>query len=148
MVSKKAVSALIFWASAQILMPAYAGNEFPPVPPAKNDYITCEIPPCTQGAAMAWSRKNPYGVAISVRMGRKAAVTDDQIKRVLTDGFKHYGVEQIKFFFENYNGVSSSIGLHVKGGAGGGYGIDNVREDVERKASYALNRNPLFLPSN
>jgi len=146
MVSKKAVYVLLVCASAQILTPAYAGDEFPKVALAKDDYIICEKQPCVGIAGIRWSRDNPYGVAVSVRIGSKAAVTADQIKQVLTADFKHYGVKNIKFFFEDYEGVASSIGLHVKGGATASHGIDTVRGEIPTMAKYALNRDPVLLP--
>ncbi len=114
---------------------------------AKDDYVTCEISPCVSVAGIRWSRKNPNGVAVSVRMGKKAAVTDDQIKQILTADLNHYGVRTIKFFFENFDGNSSAINLHVRGGVEGVFTIANVRNEIEAIARRAKNTNPLFSSS-
>ncbi len=114
---------------------------------AKDDYITCWKQPCVHDEGIDWSIKHANGVAISVRMGKKAAVTDDQIKQILTADLKHYGVENVKFFFENFDGNSSAIALHVRGGVEGIFGIDTVRDKIKNVARRAKNTNPLFSPN-
>ncbi len=112
----------------------------------KEDYITCWKQPCVRVAGSEWSEKNPNGVAVSVRMGSQPAATDDQIKMVLTRDLNHYGVKNIKFFYEQNDAVASGICLHVRGGTEGVFMISNVREELEAVAKRALNTNPLFLP--
>ena len=97
-------------------------------------------------AGSEWSEKNPFGVAVSVRMGIKPAVTDDQIKMVLTQDFAHFGVEQLRFFYETHDGVASGIRLHVRGGTEGPFVIGNVRQHVELVAKRAQNKNPATIP--
>lgn len=93
-------------------------------------------------AGSEWSEKNPFGVAVGVRMGTKPAVTDDQIKAVLTQDFKHYGITQIKFFYEQNDVRSSTMSLHVRGGTEGPLNISNVRQKVKGIADRAKNTNP------
>ena len=110
---------------------------------AAGDYITdCKYATCVGLAAMRWSRENPFGVAVGVSMGTKPAVTDDQIKMVLTQDFQHYGIKQIKFFYEHHQGIASAITLHVRGGTEGPFVIGNVREEIEGLAERAKNKNP------
>ncbi len=111
---------------------------------AKDDYVTCWKQPCVYDEGIAWSKKNQNGVAVSVRVGQKAAVTDDQIKQVITNDFKHYGVKEMKFFFEKFKGSSSVIALHVRGGIEGTFGIHNVRDEIKSIAKRAKNTDPLF----
>ena len=87
---------------------------------------------------------NPHGVAISVAMGTKPVVTDDDIKNVLTRDLNKHGVTRIKFFFEQNDMPASGIAFHVRGGTEGIYLIDNVREQVEAIARRAKDRNPVF----
>ena len=98
-------------------------------------------------AGSEWSEKNPFGVAVSVRMGTRPAVTDDQIKMVLTRDFQHYGISRLKFFYEEYRGVASSIRLHVRGGTEGPFVIGNVRQEIEGLAERAKNKNPATIRS-
>ena len=112
---------------AAFLVPAY--GEAQETISAKDDYITCWKQPCIYTAGSEWSEKNPNGVAVAVAMGTKSAVTDDQVKQVITADLNHYGVTNIKFFFENYKGAAIAIALHVRGGTEGTYGIDTVRDE-------------------
>ena len=96
-------------------------------------------------AGSEWSEKNPFGVAVSVRMGTRPAVTDDQIKMVLTRDFQHHGIEQIRFFYESHDAVASVITLHVRGGTEGPFVIGNVRQEIEMIARRAKNQNPATL---
>ena len=48
-----------------------------------------------------------------------SVVTDDQIKQVLLSDLRHYGTSNVKFFFESYEGKSTAIALHVRGGTEG-----------------------------
>ncbi len=111
---------------------------------AKNDYITCWKQPCIYTAGSQWSEKNPNGVAVAVAIGKQSVVTDDQVKQVITADLNHYGVKNIKFFFENYEGVATAIALHVRGGTEGTYGIDTVRDEIKSIAQRAKNTNPIF----
>jgi len=114
---------------------------------AKNDYVTCWKQPCVYSEGSKWSENNPNGVAISIRMGKKAAVTDNQIKQVLTADLRHYGVSNIKFFYEKFEGNSSAISLHVRGGTEGIFTIANVRGEIEAISKRAKNTNPVFRSS-
>lgn len=110
---------------------------------ASTDYIKdCEFATCVGLVAMRWSKEHPFGVAVGVRMGTKPAVTDDQIKMVLTQDLNYYGVENVKFFFENHRGVASAISLHVRGGTEGPLLISTVRQEIEVIAERAKNKNP------
>ncbi|MEW7988297.1 MAG: hypothetical protein AB2805_07425 [Candidatus Thiodiazotropha sp.] len=111
---------------------------------AKDDYITCWKQPCVRVAGSKWSEENPNGVAVSVRMGVKPAVTDDQIKMVLTHDLRKHGVKLIKFFYEQNDAIASGIALHVRGGTDGLFTISNVRKQIPSIARRALNNNPLF----
>ena len=111
---------------------------------AKDDYITCWKQPCVDVAGSEWSEKNPNGVAVGVAMGVKPAVTDDQIKTVLTHDLTKNGVKTIKFFYEQNDAPASVITLHVRGGLEGPFLIGNVREQIPYIARRALNTNPLF----
>ena len=95
---------------------------------------------------MRWSGKNPFGVAVSVRMGTRPAVTDDQIKMVLTRDFQYYGVDEIKFFYEQNDVPASVMALHVRGGTEGPFVIDEVRQQVKLIAERAKNNNPALIP--
>ena len=77
-------------------------------------------------------------------MGVKAAVTDAEIKMVLTHDFKKYGVNNIKFFYEQNDAPASGITLHVRGGLEGPFTIDTVRQQIPTIARQALNDNPVF----
>lgn len=98
-------------------------------------------------AGSEWSEKNPFGVAVSVRIGTQPAVTDDQIKMVLTQDFQHYGISNIKFFYEKNDVPASVMRLHVRGGTEGPFVISNVRQEIETVAQRAKNNNPATLPS-
>ena len=111
---------------------------------AKEDYITCWKQPCIYAAGSEWSERNPNGVAVAVAMGTEPAVTDDQIKMVLTHDLEANGVEHIKFFFEQNDAPACGIVFHVRGGSEGIFTIGNVREHVRAVARSALNENPLF----
>lgn len=111
---------------------------------AKDDYITCWQQPCVFVEGSKWSEKNPNGVAVSVAFGAKPAVTDDQIKTILTEDFSHYGVTQLKFFYERNDAPASVIGLHVRGGTEGPFLIGTVRQEIERIAQRVSNENPVF----
>lgn len=111
---------------------------------AKDDYVTCWKQPCVLSAGSQWSEKNPNGVAVAIRMGVQSAVTDDQIKMVLTRDLKKYGVKNFKFFFEQNDAPASGIFLHVRGGTEGMYTIRDVRKNIQNIAKRALNKNPLF----
>jgi len=111
---------------------------------AKDDYITCWKQPCVRIAGSEWSEKNPNGVGISVRMGTQPAVTDNQIKTVLTRDFKEHGMMNIKFFFEQNDAPASGMAFHIRGGTEGLFFIDDVRKKVESIAKRAANTNPVF----
>lgn len=113
---------------------------------ASPDYIQdCKYATCVGLAGLEWSKDNPFGVAVAVSMGTKPAVTDDQIKMVLTRDFKHYGVDHIKFYFEQNDAVASVIRLHVRGGVEGPFVISNVRQEIQNVAKRALNKNPAMI---
>lgn len=124
-----------------LIFPALASGE---TISAKDDYVTCQKKPCIYQAAIAWSEQNSNGVAVSVAMGTQSAVTDHQVKQVLFNDLQHHGVETIKFFYENYDGVATAIAFHVRGGVEGTFGIDNVRDQVKGIALRAKNTNSLF----
>lgn len=124
------------------LAPAY--GEIPGTISVKNDYIPCDVQPCVDIAGSEWSEKNPNGVAVGVAMGVKPAVTDEQIKMVLTHDLTKHGVKNIKFFYEQNDAPASVITLHVRGGSEGPFLIGNVREQIPSIARRALNTNPLF----
>lgn len=111
---------------------------------AKEDYITCWKQPCVKVAGSIWSEKNPNGVAVSVRMGIKPAVTDDEIKMVLTHDFIKHGAMNIKFFYEQNDALANLIFFHVRGGTEGPFLIDTVRQEVSNISKRALNTNPIF----
>jgi len=111
---------------------------------AKDDYITCWKQPCVDVAGSEWSEKNQNGVAVSVRMGTKPAVTDDQIKMVLIHDLTKHGIKNIKFFFEQNDAPSNLIFLHVRGGLEGPFLIGNVRKQIPAITRRALNTNPVF----
>lgn len=109
---------------------------------ASPDYIKdCKYATCVGLAALRWSKEHPFGVAVGVSMGTKPAVTDHQIKMVLTRDFKHYGVTEVKFFFEQNDVPASVMTLHVRGGTEGVFNISNVRQKVEGMANRAKNKN-------
>ncbi|MCP5244905.1 MAG: hypothetical protein H6937_02595 [Burkholderiales bacterium] len=120
---------------------ALAQNTLPSV---QNDYIPCDVQPCVDIAGSEWSEKNPNGVAVGVAMGIKPAVTDAEIKMVLTHDLTKHGVKNIKFFYEQNDAPASSITLHVRGGLEGPFTIDTVRQQIPSIARRALNTNPLF----
>lgn len=93
-------------------------------------------------AGSEWSENHPFGVAVAVSMGTEPAVTDAQIKMVLTRDFKHYGIDHIKFFYEQNDVPASVMTLHVRGGTEGPFVISNVRQEVEGIAKRAKNNNP------
>ncbi|MEP0174133.1 MAG: hypothetical protein ABJD02_09640 [Paraglaciecola sp.] len=110
---------------------------------ASGDYIKdCKHSTCAGLAALRWSKSHPFAVAVAVRMGTKPAVTDDQIKMVLTRDFANHGVKEIKFFYEYHDAVASVMTLHVRGGTEGGFVISDVRQEVEGIAERARNQNP------
>ena len=111
---------------------------------AKDDYVTCWKQPCAYDEGIDWSKSNPNSVAVSVRMGQKAAVTDDQIKQVLIADLNRYGVTNVRFFFEKFKGNSSAIALHVRGGVEGVFGIHNIRDEIKSIARWTQNTNPVF----
>ena len=124
---------------------------FTPVPKAKaekitakDDYIPCDVQPCVTIAGSEWSERNPNGVAVGVAMGTKPAVTDSQIKQVLMQDLKKYGVKRVKFFYEQNDAVASGITLHVRGGTEGVFTIANVRQKIPAIAKRALNSDPIF----
>ncbi len=119
----------------------FAKDELPSV---KNDYIPCDVQPCVTISGSEWSEKNQNGVAVAVRMGVKPAVTDEQIKMVLTHDLKKHGVNNIKFFYEQNDAPANLIFLHVRGGLEGPFLIGDVREQIPSIAKRALNTNPLF----
>ncbi len=125
-----------------LLASAYSAGQTPIS--AKGDYITCWKQPCVQVAGSIWSEKNSNGVGISVRMGKQSIATDDQIKTVLTNDLKYYGVTKIKFFFERFEGKSTAIALHVRGGLEGTFFVDEVRKKIPAISKRAKNTNPLF----
>ena len=124
------------------IIPAYSADT--ETISAKEDYVTCWKQPCVLTAGSEWSEKNPNGVAVAVRMGLKSAATDDQIKMVITHDLKKYGVENIKFFYEQNDAPASGIFLHVRGGTEGIFTISDVRQNIQSIASRALNKNSLF----
>lgn len=127
------------------VLPAFAeGTTAPLTLSAKDDYITCWKQPCVRVAGSEWSEENPHGVAISVRMGTKPVVTDDEVKQVLTRDFAEHGVTNVRFFFEQNDTPAIGIAFHVRGGTEGIFLIDNVRDSVASTAAQAKNTNPLF----
>lgn len=115
---------------------------------ASPDYIKdCKYATCVGMAGSEWSENNPFGVAVSVRMGTQPAVTDSQIKMVLTSDFAHYGVTNVKFFYEQNDVPASVIRLHVRGGTEGPFIISNVRQEIELIAQRAKNKNPAMITS-
>ena len=98
-------------------------------------------------AGSEWSEKNQNGVAIAVRMGLKPAVTDDEIKMVLTRDFEKQGLTNVRFFFEQNDAPANLIFFHIRGGTEGPYLIDSVRQAVPKSAMRALNTNPIFRES-
>lgn len=111
---------------------------------AKDDYITCWKQPCVLIEGSRWSKKNPNGIAIAVRMGTQPVVTDDEIKTVLTRDFRKYGMSNIKFFYEQNDTPATGITFHIRSGTEGVFLISNVREQVEKMAKRASNTNPIF----
>ena len=77
-------------------------------------------------------------------MGTQPAVTDDQIKTVLTKDFEKHGMTSIKFFYEQNDAPATGIAFHIRGGMEGLFFIDDVREKVESIARRAANTNPVF----
>lgn len=137
-----AVSALILFAFFSFSGAAHA-EKFD----ASSDYIKgCKYATCVGLAALRWSKANPYGVAVAVSMGTKPAVTEDKIKMVLTQDLKHYGIEQVKFYYEQNDVPSSVMTLHVRGGTEGPFNISNVRQEVKTVAERAKLDNPVFIP--
>lgn len=120
--------------------------ENPPIADAsaKSDYITCWKQPCVLVEGSKWSEQHPNGVAVAVRMGTRPAVTDDQIKMVLTHDLVKHGVTNIKFFYEQNDAPASGIFLHVRGGTKGLFTISDVRQQIPEIAKRALNENILF----
>ena len=142
LVSRKALNYLIFTA---LILGCTCGVRAGDVEnyDASGDYITdCKYATCVGLEGLRWSEKHPFGVAVAVSMGTKPAVTDDQIKMVLTRDFNFFGVEEIKFFYENHEAVASVMTLHVRGGTEGPFVISNVRDEIEAVASRAKNKNP------
>ena len=116
---------------------------------ASGDYITdCKYATCVGIAGSEWSENHPFGVAVSVRMGSQPAVTDAQIKMVLTRDFKHYGIDHIKFFYEQNDTPATGMALHVRGGTEGPFLISNVRQEVEQIAKRAKNKNPAMIDNS
>ena len=111
---------------------------------AEEDYITCSKQPCVFAAGSEWSEKNPSGVAVAVAFGAEPAVTDDQIKTILTQDLQTHGVESIKFFFEQNDAPASGIAFHVRGGTEGVFLISTVRAEVADIARRAKNTNPVL----
>ena len=135
----KPLKSLVFFISA-FLFPFFAYAEDIS---AEHDYIQdCQFATCVGLAGLRWSKEHPYGVAVAVRIGTKPAVTDDQIKMVLTNDLNHYGITEIKFFYENHDGVASGISLHVRGGTEGPFVISNVRQEIPLIAKRAKIKNP------
>lgn len=112
---------------------------------AKDDYITCWKQPCVLVAGSKWSEKNPNGVAIAVRMGVEPIATDNEVKGILTNDFKYYGVTNIRFFFEQNDAIATGIAFHIRGGTDGLYRVTEMREQVSKLAKRAKNDNPLFI---
>ena len=64
---------------------------------ASGDYIRdCSYATCVKLLGSEWSENNPFGVAVSVRMGTQPAMTDDQIKLVLTRDFKRLARKEVR----------------------------------------------------
>ena len=95
-------------------------------------------------AGSEWSENNPNGVGVSVRMGVESAVTDNEIKMVLTRDLKKHGVTDLKFFFEQNDAPATGMFLHVRGGTKGPYFISDVRDQIPGTARRALSKNSLF----
>lgn len=106
----------------------------------KDNYVTdCRSGSCAITRAAQWSMldENRHAVAIAVRMGTKTPVSDAKIKNFLADGFKHYGVENVKFFFEQNDTAGTGITFHVRGGTDGLFTLnqgDEIKEAVARSA--------------
>jgi len=111
---------------------------------AKNDYITCWKQPCVFAAGSEWSEKHPNAVAISVRMGVQSVLTDSQIKTVLTEDFRHYGVDSVRFFFEQNDAKATGVAFHIRGGTEGLFLLSEMRGEVGPLASRAKNTSPVF----
>ena len=110
---------------------------------ASGDYIEgCQYATCVGMAGSEWSEKNPFGVAVSVRMGTRPAVSDDQIKMVLTRDLNHHGITNVQFFYEQNDAPASGMALHVRGGTEGPLDISNVRQEIGKIAERAKNMNP------
>jgi len=77
-------------------------------------------------------------------MGTLPLISDDQIKTVLTEDFRYYGVEDIQFFFENNDVKATGIAFHIRGGTEGLFRVTEMRDQVAAIASRAKNRNPVF----
>jgi hypothetical protein len=135
---KAAALALIF------LLTFQAHGAEPQTISSKDDYVTCWKQPCVYVEGSQWSESHPNAVGVSVRMGNKPVVTDDQIKEVLSRDLAKHGVTDIKFFFEQNDVPASLIAFHVRGGTEGVFLIDSVRDEVAGIAKRAKNTNPLF----
>lgn len=112
----------------------------------KEDYVTCWRQPCVFAAGSQWSTKNPNGIAVAVRMGTKPLISDTQIKTVLTNDFKHYGLLNVSFFFEQNDARSTVVAFHIRGGTEGPYYVTDMRNVVSFLVKRAQNENPVFRP--
>ena len=106
--------------------------------------MTCWKQPCVFAAGSQWSEKFPNAVGISVRMGVQSVLTDSQIKTVLTEDFRHYGVNNLRFFFEQNDAKATGVAFHIRGGTEGLFLLTEMRAEVGQLASRAKNTNPVF----
>jgi len=113
---------------------------------AKDDYITCWKQPCVYAPASEWSEKNPNGVAIAVAMGTKSIAIDDFIKEVFVRDFAHFGMTNLKFFFEQNDVPATGVTFHIRGGTEGPYFLAEAKREVSRTAKRAANTNEVFRP--
>ena len=111
----------------------------------QSEYVTdCRSNSCALTRASQWSDlpENSGYAAVAVRMGTQQLVPDVKIKEFLESGFKHFGVEKVKFFFEQNDTVGTGITFHVRGGTDGMYTLDQgdqIKNAVARNARLAKN---------
>ena len=79
-----------------------------------------------------------------MRMGTQPAVTDEELQSVLRSDFAKHGVEDVQFYFEQYDAKASVISFHIRGGTEGPFVISNVRQEIPKVANRAKNKNPIF----
>ena len=77
-------------------------------------------------------------------MGNEPLISDAQLKTVLTNDFRYYGLNNIKFFFEQNETLATGVFFHIRGGVEGPNLVTEMREEVKRLAKRAANTNPVF----